>query len=186
MTPSPLAARESAAELLASATYDNTAAWQPRFEWAKVVKVYDGDTVHLAAPVAAVVACAGSSTSPANGVARFSARLLGLNAAELRTSDATEKAAATASRDALAARCLGRLVRVECGGLDKYGRVLVRLWLADADDTDADDSSSAGDDDRALSLNDWLLKHRYAVAYAGGTRAKTDWSTYPQHQLQQQ
>jgi micrococcal nuclease len=94
---------------------------------AKVLKVYDGDTVTLA-------------VLHGPRLNRFPCRLAGVNAPELHTSDPGEKAAGKRAQAALETLLLGRVVLAHCGAFDKYGRLLVDIeceglsvsaWLLD-------------------------------------------------------
>lgn len=85
---------------------------------AKVVRVYDGDTVTLAFTK---YDRRGAITTMAR------CRLLGFDAPELRGGSEKEKACAAYCRDRLAAYVGNRVVRVDFYGADKYGRPLVEL-----------------------------------------------------------
>ena len=148
MLPTAMAAEPNP---LKDATYDNTAPLQLTPTCAKVVKVYDGDTVWLAFP-------------HGDEIIRCSARMLGYDTAEVRTRDVVEKTAATGARDELRNLILGKVVRCSVqGGTDKYGRLLAELWLGDGE----------------VSVNQKVLD-RWGVAYDGGTKKKDmDWSLVP-------
>lgn len=83
---------------------------------AKIVKVYDGDTVH------AVFNPFGT------GLCKFSVRLNGVDTPELRTSDPQEKIAAVQARDVLSELILNKIVKLNCSGFDKYGRLLATIY----------------------------------------------------------
>jgi endonuclease YncB( thermonuclease family) len=69
-----------------------------------------------------------------------------------------EKAAAAAARGALAAKVgAGALVYAECGEFDKYGRLLVTLYLR------------AGARNGEC-VNAWMLAQGHGVPYGGGGR----------------
>lgn len=122
----------------------------PTFRFAKVVKVYDGDTVTLAAiPFGA--------TQPY----LFRCRLTRIDAPEMtkqsgKTQKARdrEKALAIKSRDALRTLIGDKIVKVNVNSLEKYGRVLADLNI---DGTD---------------VSDWMIRHKYAVSYSGGKKIK--------------
>ncbi|GEM_PF-2650148 len=125
---------------------------------AKVVRVYDGDTIW--ADIAL-----GFHTGRMNE----KLRLIGIDAPELkgrkfREATAAEKKRAIISRDKLRGLIGGRDVVIctikDKHGHDKqgkYGRYLARVFLGD------------------LDVNNWMLTHGYAVPYgqrkAAGTRA---------------
>jgi endonuclease YncB( thermonuclease family) len=81
---------------------------------AKCVGVYDGDTITLTFPFA-------------NNYYYASCRCYGYNCAEIRTSDIDEKAKGIIARDRVRELILGKIVYVEFGANDKYGRPLVTV-----------------------------------------------------------
>ena len=129
----------------ATATWANTTAFVPPIAAGLVIKVYDGDTITIAArlPIA---------DSP---LYRFSVRLRGIDSAEIRGKSDAERAAALSARDALSALVLGKPVRLLETGCEKYGRLLAHVYV----------------DGVEGSLSDWMLAHKYAVPYDGGQKA---------------
>ena len=107
----------------------------PRFSlegqtrWAKCVKNYDGDSIHI------VMHFNG-------GFTRFPCRLKGIDTAELRSSNSAEKAHAKKARDYLHKRIVNRIVLVHCGAWDKYGRLLVTVFMPNDTDGDSDTHQS--------------------------------------------
>lgn len=87
---------------------------------AKCVKVYDGDT-------ATFVFIPYPNSQPRS----FSCRFVGYNSAEIRTKDPTEKAKGIAARDYLSSMILNQIVKLDLGPFDKYGRILVQVYLQD-------------------------------------------------------
>lgn len=83
---------------------------------AKVMSVYDGDTVILAFSIHHVMY-------------RWKCRISGIDTPEVRTKNHDEKAMGYRARDALRDKILGRVVRVTCGKFDKYGRILVDIHV---------------------------------------------------------
>lgn len=108
-------------EFFQAATWDTTEPFRPQFSVGKVIKVYDGDTVTVAA-------CPEGQLH--NHIFRFSVRLFGIDAPEVR--GATHKLG-IASRDALRKLAMGRMVKVRIhhDHRDKYGRLLCDLWMVD-------------------------------------------------------
>ena len=101
-----------------SVTYDNTPEFSLKgFNFnAKVLSVYDGDTVKVAFPF--------------NGVMyRWNCRLEGVDTPELRTTNLKEKQFGYEVRDLLRAKILDKVVYVKCGEFDKYGRLLIYISL---------------------------------------------------------
>ena len=124
---------------------------------AKVVDVYDGDTVRVRFEWGAVYP-------------QFSVRLLGIDAPEMKPKHVDngitrtpsdlkqEKADAVKSRDALRGRIGGKVVNVSFAKNDKYGRPLVTIWDRDAKNLVMENS-----------VNNWMLE-RGAIEYHGGTK----------------
>jgi|TARA_B110000305_G_C18864926_1_gene370509 micrococcal nuclease len=112
---------------------------------AKVVSVYDGDTIKVIFPLHGVLY-------------KWNCRLSGVDTPELRTRNENEKAYGYVVRDKLREKILNKVVRVSCGDLDKYGRLLVTVFMEDE------------------NVNQWLITSDYAFAYDGGT--KRSWEEY--------
>lgn len=81
---------------------------------AKVVGVYDGDTITVVFKFA-------------DTFYKWCCRLYGIDTPELRSKDAHEKAEAIIARDFLREKILGKIVQITCGDFDKYGRLLVTV-----------------------------------------------------------
>ena len=131
--------------------------WVAPIRRAKVIDVYDGDTVTLAAFVA-------------GDPYKFRCRLARIDAPEMRPEPTrpqamkdAEKRAARISRDALADMALGRLVTVSDVRNEKWGRVLAELTV----------------DGTGKTLSDRMLAAGFALPYAGGTKAAWDWHHFP-------
>jgi len=112
---------------------------------AKIISVYDGDTV--------------KAIFPLNGVLyKWNCRLVGVDTPELRTRCKIEKKYGYEVRDHLREKILNKVVNLECGDLDKYGRLLVTIF------------------ENNDSVNEWLIKNNYAFSYNGGK--KQNWEKY--------
>ena len=109
-----------------------------------VIKVYDGDTITIAARLP-IASCP---------LYRFAVRLRGIDAAEIRGKSEAERKAALAARDALSALVLGKPVRLSELGTEKYGRLLAHVYVDGVDG----------------SLSDWMLAQQLAVPYGGGRK----------------
>lgn len=144
---------EREADALRSATLESTPLFVPSFTTCKVVKVYDGDTVHVAA-------LTGGSDRPS----RFVVRLPGIDAPEIRSRDPMEKKTARYVQEELSKILLGRIVKARVSGTDKYGRLLADLIIEDP-------SGAAG----TISVSAWLLDKGYATEYDGGKKSTNDW-----------
>lgn len=105
---------------LEESSYGVTPAWSldGRNVLAKCVKVYDGDTAHFA-------------TMMDSGIARIRCRFAGINAAEIRSADATERDKAQRARAEVVRLIEGRICILQLGEMDKYGRPLAVVWTAD-------------------------------------------------------
>lgn len=103
-------------------SYFNAAA--PKFSmegkktYALCVDVYDGDTVKLIFAI-----------NEGGPQFKWSVRLKGINTAEIRGTSGAEKTLAVAARDRLRDLVLAKVIVVDVGGFDKYGRVLGTLFL---------------------------------------------------------
>lgn len=130
-------------ELLA-ATFKNTQKFMPDFTIAKVIKVYDGDTITVAARCN-------------SELYKWSVRLSGIDTPELRTDSAREKKLGYIARDALKNMIMpdgnGEIIKVFIRGYDKYGRVLADIYYHD------------------VHINIWMIDQGYAVSYDGGTKS---------------
>ena len=77
---------------------------------AKIISVYDGDTV--------------KAIFPLNGVMyKWNCRLTGIDTPEIRTSDRLQKKFGYEVRDHLRTKILNKVVTLKCQDLDKYGRL---------------------------------------------------------------
>lgn len=116
---------------------------------AKIVAVYDGDTAR------ANLYLREGDREPV----QLSLRFVGYDTAEMKSSDAAERRKAERARDAVRRMCMGRMVRVEIEGLDKYGRTLARVFVRRAD----------GKRDE-FCVNDWMIENGLGVPYDGGRK----------------
>jgi endonuclease YncB( thermonuclease family) len=117
---------------------------------AKVVDVYDGDTIRV------VFVWRGEPT-------QWKVRMVGYDSPELRPpKNAPHRehiaAAGRAAREALRERLSASkmMVNLECGQFDKYGRILATLTLVGA--------GGGG------SVNEWMVSCGHGVPYFGGAR----------------
>ena len=112
---------------------------------AKVVSVYDGDTIKIVFPIH-------------NTLYKWSCRLEHVDTPELRTRCIAEKKYGYHVRDALREKILGKMVTIKCGEFDKYGRLLAEIYTPESE----------------TSVNDWLINQGYAFYYDGGTKQDWD------------
>ena len=119
----------------------------------RVIKVYDADTITIAAKLP-------YDTSP---LYRFAVRLNGIDTPEIKGKNISddEKEAAKLARDFVLNLVLHKFVRLENIESEKYGRILADVYIGD------------------VHLNDLLLREKYAVKYDGKTKKKpSSWLKY--------
>ena len=127
-----------------------------------VIKVYDGDTITIAAKL----------PYEKSELYRFSVRLNGIDAPEIKGKTEDEKNAAHISQKALEKLILHKNVILKNTNTEKYGRILADVYLERAEAEGAGERLNSGvrgscDD---LHLNQWLLDHKLAVPYNGKTK----------------
>ena len=127
---------------LSEADVHNIETYIPKITCGKVIKVYDGDTITVAAYL----------PESNKQVYKFSVRLRGIDSAEIRGSSATEKKHAIVARDALSERILDKYVNIKNVSTEKYGRLLADVYF------------------EGTNMNKWMVSNNYAVEYDGGTK----------------
>jgi micrococcal nuclease len=117
----------------------------------QVIKVYDGDTITIAAKLP-------YKSSP---LYRFSVRLDGIDCPEIKGKNEDEKECAKLGRDILKEKILHKIVKLENVRTEKYGRILADVYYDNK------------------HINNWLLINNLAVKYDGGTKtAPSSWMKY--------
>jgi len=117
----------------------------------RVIKVYDGDTITIAAKLP-------FKESP---LFRLSVRLNGIDTPEIKGKNEDEKHAAKACREAISKLVLNKYIQLKNIQSEKYGRILADVYVDQ------------------LHINDWLIQERYAVKYDGGTKiSPSSWLKY--------
>lgn len=116
---------------------------------AKIVDYYDGDTITVAFEFS-------------GRLIQYKARLAGYDSPEMRPLKSApnrfaEKVAAQAARTALIGRVEDDLVFIECGEFDKYGRILVTVFLRDGTKN-------------GQNVNEWMVAQGHGTPYAGGKK----------------
>ena len=139
----PLIPEITLEEQLNLASWKNSIPFIPPVTRGKVIKVYDGDTITVATKF----------SFDNDTIYRFSVRLNGIDAAEIKGKTQTEKHIASLARDALLGLILGKMVTLKNVSFEKYGRLLADVYLDD------------------LCINKWMLDNNYAVVYNGGTKS---------------
>ena len=113
----------------------------------KVIDVYDGDTVTLIIPWN-------------KSVYKKKCRLVGMDSPEIRTKDLIEKAAGYDAKEFLNKTIGGKIIWVECDDWDKYGRLLVVIYV------NKSDLGTWG-----KSVNKLMIDKKLAYSYDGGTKS---------------
>ena len=133
-----------------SINWENTKPFIPNIEYAKVIKVYDGDTITIAAKIH-FLDCQ---------YYRFSVRLAHIDSPELKTKNIDEKNYALKAKIELENVILNKVVNIKILKSDKYGRLLAEVIYDNK------------------SINNWLLSNHLAVNYNGKTKKTVDWEEY--------
>lgn len=91
----------------------------------KITDCYDGDTCHAVIPF--------------NGkLTKIRVRMLGYNCPEIRDKDPEKKEEAKVAKKIFSDMVLNKIVNLECGDFDKYGRVLGKIIVKDESGKDID------------------------------------------------
>lgn len=145
----------STVEQLEAITFAECRPFLPSFTEAKCVKVYDGEIVHLGVYMQGY------------GATRFTCRLVGIDTPELRSKSRSEKMLAKVAREEVKAIALNRVVAVTINGIDKYGRLLVRMRTPAVED-----------------VSQHLISSKLAVGFDGGRKSRVDWDAYLKEWMQ--
>lgn len=123
-------------------------AYVPRFTRARVVSVYDGDTLTIARK---------ESIWWHSKVFSYKVRLNGIDCPEMRGSSEEEKCYALKAKEVVEKLVLNKDVKLDIQGYDKYGRLLARVFFGKTD------------------LSEHLLGIGLAVPYYGKTKSVVNW-----------
>ncbi len=123
--------------------------------WAKCVRCYDGDTVHLVFPL---------PQDMDGPLYKWACRIDGIDTAEMRAPSGEERAWAVKAQRYVSEKILNKVVKASlCPKREKYGRVLVKIELPDGTD-----------------LGTALIKEGLAYAYDGKKKREfSEWSRAP-------
>jgi endonuclease YncB( thermonuclease family) len=127
-------------------TFENTIPFVPPITEGKVIKIYDGDTITIAAKL----------PYPQSPMYRISVRLNGIDTPEIKGQTQKEKDLAKHIRDALKVKIMDKIITLKNTSSEKYGRLLADVYLDD------------------ICINDWLIEQGFAVRYSGGTKERPD------------
>ena len=142
----------SSAEIAPTVEWDDTDRFIPPVTKGRVIKVFDGDTVTVAAII---------PYDPERKIYRFTVRLAGIDTPEIRTDDPDELDIAQRAQEALSDLILHKWVHLKNIETEKYGRILADIYCS------------------GLHVNQWMLDHRWAVPYNGNTKDTPDsWRAY--------
>jgi endonuclease YncB( thermonuclease family) len=136
--------------MINDATFDNSLLLTYEFKKAKIVKVYDGDTVWIAVKFY-------------NGkIYKFLARIYGIDCPELRSNNLMEKEEAKKAKEFTTNFCLNKIVNISIFNnkkneknkfiKEKYGRLLISIEY------------------NGLNLANELIKNGLAKEYYGGKK----------------
>jgi len=132
---------------LTNIEYKDTKPFVVPIQFGKVVKVYDGDTITIAAKL---------PDTKNSELYRFQVRLNGIDSPEIKGGSEHEKELAKNSRDELSKLIMGKIVELKNVSTEKYGRILADVYYGD------------------LNVCEWMLKNGYAVKYDGGTKHRPE------------
>ena len=113
----------------------------------KVVKVYDGDTVHIVFKYF-------------DTFFKWNCRIQHVDTPELRTKDLEEKKRGYECKEKLAALIMDKIVSVKCSKFDKYGRLLVEITVPET----------------GVKIHEYLISEGLANKYEGKTKDKWDFA----------
>lgn len=123
----------------------------PPITQGRVIKCYDGDTITIAAYL----------PYKNSELYKFSVRINGIDCPEIKSKCVSEKDCAQIAKKYVEDKILHKMVRLENVSLEKYGRILADVYIDN------------------ISIGDYLIGHRLAVKYDGGTKKIPDnWMEY--------
>lgn len=125
--------------------WEQTKPFVPPIVSGEVIRVYDGDTITIAAKL----------PYAASPLYRFQVRLLGIDSPEMKGKTQEEKEAAQKSQKVLEDLVLHKTVYLKDCGNEKYGRLLANVFLEEKE---------------IIHVNNWMIENGYAVEYRGGTK----------------
>ena len=115
----------------------------PEIKKGRVIKVYDGDTITIAARVPKL---------KNRKIYKFNIRLNRIDTPEIRSQNPLEKELAIKIRDKLSEKIMNKMINVKILKTDKYGRYLAEIFY------------------KKENINNWLLNNNYASEYNGGKK----------------
>ena len=112
----------------------------PEIKKGRVIKVYDGDSITIAARVPKL---------KNRKIYKFNIRLNRIDTPEIRSQNPLEKELAIKIRDKLSEKIMNKMINVKILKTDKYGRYLAEIFY------------------KKENINNWLLNNNYASEYNG-------------------
>lgn len=116
----------------------------------KCIKCYDGDTVTVILDVK-------------GDLYKFSVRLAGIDTPEIKSNNISDKVKAFKAKHFLEEQILNKLIRLNCGTFDKYGRLLAEIFQYRTENKDLTWDKS---------INNLILTEKLGYSYNGGTKKK--------------
>lgn len=141
-------------KLITSSLETNEFNFKGQTKIAKVVSLYDGDTCKMTLFLEENLINISDTIKPY----RMTVRLNGLDAPEIKGSSDEEKKYAQISKHLLSELILGKLVKINCGNFDKYGRLLAEIFVLDIETN------------KEINVNEWMIKNGFCKKYDGGTK----------------
>ena len=131
--------------------YKETIPFIPPITCGRVIKVYDGDTITIAAKL----------PYPESPLYRFQIRLNGIDCPEIKSKTEDEKQIALLAKKEMEELTFQKTVYLKNIGNEKYGRILADVYVQD------------------IHLNMHMLSKKLAVQYDGGTKIiPKSWTKY--------
>lgn len=122
--------------------WKDTKPFIPPIYGGSVIKVYDGDTITIAAKL----------PYSKSELYRFSVRLNGIDTPETKSNNEDEKTIAKEAREYLTTKILNKNVVLKNVNTEKYGRILADVYFGD------------------IHINKLMIAERFAIEYNGGTK----------------
>lgn len=135
-------------ELMASSRETPLLSLNGKHYHAKVVYIYDGDTMHVV-------------FKEFGQLFRWNCRIMNVDTPEIRTKNFKEKELGYTVRNRLREMFQDKIVVIETYDFDKYGRLLIDVLFHENDDTTSP----------LIKLSDWLIQNNFAYKYGGGTKS---------------
>lgn len=119
--------------------------------YAKCTDVYDGDTCTV-------------KFFYRGEILKYKIRLMGLDTPELKTKNQAEKELSLKIKDIVSLIILNKIIKIECYGFDKYGRILGDIYV----------KGTIGE----ICLNKFLIENKLGIGYDGNTKKEFDIENY--------